>query len=30
VIQFEKDGRISSVTVFLDRVSEGFDAEAHH
>ncbi|MCF6521742.1 nuclear transport factor 2 family protein [Streptomyces sp. JJ36] len=30
VLQFEEDGRISSVTVFLDRAPEGFDPEAHH
>lgn len=30
VIQFDEDGRIGSVTVFLDRAPEGFDPEAHH
>lgn len=30
VIQLDEDGRISSVTVFLDRAPEGFDPEAHH
>lgn len=30
VIRFDQDGRIDSVTVFLDRAPEGFDAEAHH
>ena len=30
VIQLDDDGRISSVTVFLDRAPEGFDPEAHH
>ncbi|OUC91921.1 isomerase [Streptomyces swartbergensis] len=30
VIQLDQDGRISSVTVFLDRAPAGFDAEAHH
>ncbi|MEU6904662.1 isomerase [Streptomyces coeruleorubidus] len=29
VIQFDQDGRISSVIAFLDRAPAGFDAEAH-
>ncbi|MEU5538783.1 hypothetical protein [Streptomyces sp. NPDC020362] len=29
VIVLDEDGRISSVTVFLDRAPEGFDAVAH-
>ncbi|MEV6104931.1 nuclear transport factor 2 family protein [Streptomyces sp. NPDC051940] len=29
VLQFDEDGRISAVTVFLDRAPEGFDAAAH-
>ncbi|MFD6175157.1 isomerase [Streptomyces coeruleorubidus] len=29
VIQFDREGRISSVTAFLDRAPAGFDAEAH-
>ncbi|MEV5105138.1 nuclear transport factor 2 family protein [Streptomyces massasporeus] len=30
VIHLDEDGRISSVTAFLDRAPEGFDPEAHH
>ncbi|SBT42867.1 nuclear transport factor 2 family protein [Micromonospora narathiwatensis] len=30
VLVFEPDGRISSVTAFLDRAPEGFDAHAHN
>ncbi|MFD2764936.1 nuclear transport factor 2 family protein [Micromonospora eburnea] len=30
VLVFDPDGRISSVTVFLDRAPEGFDAHAHN
>lgn len=30
VIQLGEDGRISAVTVFLDRAPEGFDPDAHH
>jgi len=30
VIQFDADGRISSITSFLDRAPEGFDPDAHH
>ncbi|MFJ8577947.1 nuclear transport factor 2 family protein [Micromonospora sp. NPDC093277] len=30
VLVFDPDGRISSVTAFLDRAPEGFDAHAHH
>jgi len=30
IVQFDEDGRIGSVTVFLDRAPEGFDPEAHH
>ncbi|MEW1771963.1 isomerase [Streptomyces sp. NPDC086777] len=29
VLHLEEDGRISSVTVFLDRAPEGFDPAAH-
>ncbi|MGW7542063.1 nuclear transport factor 2 family protein [Streptomyces sp. NPDC054770] len=29
VLHLDADGRISSVTVFLDRAPEGFDPEAH-
>ncbi|MFE5207380.1 nuclear transport factor 2 family protein [Streptomyces sp. NPDC056600] len=29
VIRFEEDGRISTVTVFLDRAPEGFGTAAH-
>ncbi|MFD7975374.1 nuclear transport factor 2 family protein [Streptomyces sp. NPDC059071] len=30
ILQFDTTGRISSVTVFLDRAPEGFDPEAQH
>ncbi|MGY1583278.1 nuclear transport factor 2 family protein [Streptomyces sp. MN13] len=30
VLHLDDDGRISSVTVFLDRAPEGFDPDAHH
>ncbi|WP_406858905.1 nuclear transport factor 2 family protein [Streptomyces sp. HUAS MG47] len=30
VIQLGEDGRITSVTAFLDRAPEGFDPAAHH
>lgn len=30
VLVFDPDGRISSVTTFLDRAPEGFDPDAHH
>ncbi|MFR9780596.1 nuclear transport factor 2 family protein [Micromonospora sp. MS34] len=30
VLVFDKDGRISEVTAFLDRAPEGFDPNAHH
>lgn len=30
VMVVDEDGRISSVTVFLDRAPEGFDPHAHH
>ncbi|MFF4114362.1 hypothetical protein ACFY0P_12930 [Streptomyces sp. NPDC001714] len=29
VLRLDTDGRISSVTVFLDRAPEGFDPAAH-
>ncbi|MFD8706791.1 hypothetical protein ACFV1W_30020 [Kitasatospora sp. NPDC059648] len=29
IVQLDEDGRISAVTVFLDRAPEGFDAAAH-
>ncbi|MFE2062444.1 nuclear transport factor 2 family protein [Streptomyces sp. NPDC059467] len=29
VLHLDEDGRISSVSVFLDRAPEGFDPEAH-
>ncbi|MFE4373825.1 isomerase [Streptomyces sp. NPDC056835] len=30
VIVLDEDGRISSITAFLDRAPEGFDPAAHH
>ncbi|WP_327038027.1 isomerase [Micromonospora maris] len=30
VLVFDADGRISSVSTFLDRAPEGFDPHAHH
>ncbi|MEU9451579.1 nuclear transport factor 2 family protein [Streptomyces sp. NPDC048277] len=30
VLHLDEDGRISSVSVFLDRAPEGFDPDAHH
>ncbi|MET8628329.1 nuclear transport factor 2 family protein [Kitasatospora sp. NPDC004669] len=30
MIQLDEDGRITAVTVFVDRVPEGFDGAAHH
>jgi hypothetical protein len=30
VLHLDEDGRISSVTVFLDRAPEGFGTDAHH
>ncbi len=30
LLVFEPDGRISSVSTFLDRAPEGFDPHAHH
>ncbi|MBL6279390.1 isomerase [Micromonospora fiedleri] len=30
VLVFDADGRISSVSMFLDRAPEGFDPHAHH
>ncbi|MFH8381496.1 hypothetical protein ACH4E7_11205 [Kitasatospora sp. NPDC018058] len=30
VVQLDEDGRITAVTVFVDRAPEGFDAAAHH